>query len=99
MSVSENASENEKISSTIFHTPFPDPINGKLNTLQFLEASKGIVSLLGKISVCIILEVKSMFMFVIYSVFLNELKLTQIYIFFSFSLKFLRPESRQLGLF
>jgi hypothetical protein len=27
--------------------PFPDVIDGKINTLQFLESSKGVVSLVG----------------------------------------------------
>lgn len=30
-------------------TPFPSPIEGKLDTLQFLDASKGVVSLIGEL--------------------------------------------------
>lgn len=29
-------------------SPFPDSIDGKVDTIQFLEASRGVVSLIGK---------------------------------------------------
>lgn len=29
--------------------PFPVPLNGKVDTIQFLEASRGVVSLIGKL--------------------------------------------------
>lgn len=49
MSCSELPVENEKRYSTIFQSPFPEPINGKINTCQFLDAAKGLVGLLERL--------------------------------------------------
>ncbi|XP_075220686.1 pleckstrin homology domain-containing family A member 8 isoform X2 [Lycorma delicatula] len=49
MSGAELAVEDKKIyGSSIFQSPFPEPIDGKINTCQFLDASRGLVTLLEK---------------------------------------------------
>ena len=41
----------DEVPLTIFgnnHKPFPDPIDGKISTAQFLEASSCVVSIVGQ---------------------------------------------------
>jgi hypothetical protein len=41
-------SEEEKNFFNSVQIPFPDVTDGKINTLQFLESSKGVVGLIGE---------------------------------------------------